>query len=638
MLSDIKERATGWIAWIIVIIISIPFALWGVHEYLAAQSKVTVAEVAGQEISQDDYRQTLQDFRERLRRNGVENAYLESPEFKQKVLAGMVERVLLERDADKSGYRISDAQLLAYIHSVPQFQRDGKFDPDMYGRALANGRMTKTMFEARARRENALTQIRNGFRESAFVTPSDRAQVLNLFLERREYDYAVIRSGTLTGEINISDEAVKQEYEKNKEMYRSLERMKVRYLRLSVSDLASKVSVSEDDIRKFYESNRGRYVVPETRDASHILIKVNKPGDETSENEAREKARALAERARKGEDFSELAKSSSQDSGSARNGGELGTIKPGVMVKPFETALYGMARPGDISDPVKTNFGWHVIRLNKINPEQAKPFEETRTEVEKDLRQRRAEELFIEQAEQFRNLLYERSQELEPAADALKLKIETSDWITRDQGTGLFADPKLREVAFGDEVLLNNNNSEAVEVGAGTLIAVRRGEVEPARQKPLDEVKDQIVEKLKRVRATERAKEIGEGLVGKLRSGGAWDGLLGQNGLQSKHADQTRVDVSGEVPAAVTAEIFRANLPVAGKPVFTGVAVGPDYYVVRLDDVKTGDPATAKNEVKQRAESILEARRGVEYYNYYQDGLRKRAEKNNDIKIHGDKL
>ena len=639
MLSEIKDRATGWMAWVIVIIISIPFAFWGVNEYLSARANVPVAEVAGHEISQEDYRQNLQQVRERFRRSGLNSDYLDSKEFKRKVVDSMVTSALLDLDADEQGYRIGDVQLSEFIRTVPEFQRDGKFDQDAYQRALIASGQNAVGFEQRMRRENVLAQIRNSFSESAFITPSERIELLGLYTQKRDYDYALVRPSKFENTVSLSEQEIEQRYNDNRDRYQTPEQIKIQFLKLAVSDFAKEVAVNDEQIEKYYQENINRYLTPETRAASHILIKLAKDADDKARNAALEKAQALVQQARDGADFAELAKNNSADTVSAKNGGDLGIVKQGQMVPAFEQALFALAKEGDVSEPVLSDFGYHVIKLNSIIAEKPKPLEEVKAKIKQDLQRALAEEQFIAKSEAFNNAVYEQSHSLEPAAEATGLEIQTSDWFTRDKGTGIAANPKVREVAFSAEVLNEERNSESFELDQSTLISLRKLEYKKARPQELKEVRDDIEKTLRQEKARAKAKQAGEDLLKKLKGGEAWDSLLSAEALTGETASHQRSENVSQPPAQVVEAAFQLPKPGSTGASYAGLALDNGvFYLVRLRQVVDGDVENASAEVKQKIDALLKARRGREYYYNYEAGLRKRAEAGNSIKVFEENL
>ncbi len=628
MLSQIRDRATGWIAWAIVIIITIPFALWGINSYFEGLTQVDVAIVDGEEIDYQTYQNAVSERRRFMLQTlggRVDPDVFNSDEFKTQVLDDLIDDVLLSNEARRFGYRVSDAQLAAWIQSLPQFQRDGAFDRALYEDVLRRVGYTVAQFESLQRRQSTLDQLRTAYGDSAFVTDSDVNNLLKLIYERRQAEYVTLTPEMFTGDVEVSDAEIEQEYQANTERYRERARLKVAYVELSVDELAQAITPSEDELRQLYDESEQRFVAPEQRRASHILVALAEDADEAARKAALDKAVDLAAQARAGTDFAELAREHSDDSGSAANGGDLGVISRGVMVAPFEQAVYDMEE-GAISDPVETRYGYHVIRLAEVVPERRKTFEEVRTQLEEQERRRQAEALFLHNAETFRNLVYEQPESLEPVAEELRLEIKESDWFTSSQGEGVAANPRMREVAFGEEVLEGGLNSEVIEIGLNSLVAVRKLAYEESKLSPLGQVRDAIRTELQRAKAATKAEEAGEEMLKALRGGAEWERMLEERGLTVTPLPELRSEATANEARAVAEAVFAAPRP-AAEPVFGGASAEfGNYAVYRLSSVTAGDPEGIEESERARVVELLRQRQGVDYFLAYRQGLRDRAD------------
>ena len=627
MLTKIRDRASGWIAWIIVFLISIPFALWGVNEYFAGVGEINVADVNGVEIDQQTYRTALEDRREALSRalgGRADPELVNSIAFRRGVLDGLIQRTLLVNDAIEKGYRVSDDQLRRYIESAPQFQRDGKFDNDLYRQVVTGYRYTTTSFEERLRQENVLQQLQSGFTGSALVTSRDVDAFLKLLQQKRSFQYVVVTPEQFQDDVEVSDAEIEKHYQDDSSLYATPEQIKTQYVRLGVADLRSEISVSEDELRSLYESNKARFTTPERRKASHVLIRVTDSDGEERISEARAKAEGLLQQIRDGAAFAEVAKEHSEDPGSVTNGGDLGFVEKDAMVKPFEDALYKLA-DGEVSEPIRSPFGYHLIKLTELVPQTQQLFEDVREQLAEEEIRRQAEDLFLDRAETFRNLVYEHPETLEVVAEEMNLPLQTSEWFSRNEGAaGEISDnPKVREVAFSDEVYGEGLNSEALELDRDTLIALRKLELKPEAVRPLEDVRDGIVEKLKAKKARERGHALGEELLGKLKDGEEWSAAIGASNLEAQKAVITRADTQTDVSRELVEEVFRAGYPTEGQPIFGSVAREDGSYVVyRVDNVEAGDPATAPDELKTRVREALVRRRGEDLFLAYLEQLR----------------
>jgi len=632
MLSEIRERATGWIAYVIVGIIIIPFAFWGVNEYFAGGSDVVVATVNGTEIEQSEYRRALENRRRQMRDVMGESFspdLANSPAFNRRVLDDLIARTLLSEHAETEGYRIGDEQLARAIRSDPNFQDGEQFSPELYNNTVSRLGLTRSGYESSLRQQLILEQMRDGVRGSAFYTPSSTDRIAALLAQERRFDYAVLTAERFVDEQEVSEAEVRAEYEARSDRYRTPERMKVEYVELSVDALKPLVDVTEEDLRQAYERNRERFSTEPVRRASHILIEHEEQSG-GGEDPALAEARALREQLHSGADFEALAREHSDDPGSASQGGDLGRIEAGTMVEPFEDALFSLGEEGAITpQPVETRFGYHIIKLTEYEPPEVTPFEEVRDQLAEEERARQAEALFLDRAEAFRNISFENPQSLEPVADQLDLSIEESGWFTRADGDGIAASPEVREAAFSEDVYEQNLNSRAIELDMSTLVVVRKTAVQQASLRPLEEVRGEIEASLKRRRAAEHVAELGPRLVEDLESGADWDRLVAEQGVDSRQItwSRGRGAEAAAPPGELLNAVFRAPPPAAGASVHGGAALrNGDYGLFRLAEVIDIEPARAPDELRSRVEQRLAERRRQDVLQEYIADLRARAE------------
>ena len=634
MLSNIRDRATGWIAWIIVILISIPFALWGINSYFEAKARIPVAEVNGETITLDDFQEALEAQRRALRRSLGKRAtpeLLDSPRFKRQVLEGMIARQLLLEDAQSWGYRISDAQLRVLIRSDPGFQRNGKFDPALYEAALRQAGLDTLTFEESLRADNTLAQVRNGFIESAIVPAAELDRLLRLLDQSREFEYATLRPARFEKAVRLGEDEIQAYYQSHQDDFQAPERVRLAYLTLSVGDLMARVQADEEALRRAYQEQASRYTVPEARRARHILVPVPEDADDKAVAAARKQAEALRRRVLAGADFAKLAREKSGDRLTASKGGDLGFVVPGVMDAAFEKALFGL-KVGEVSQPVRSRYGWHLIKLEAIRPEKRRPFEKVRPELERQFKRKEAARRFLDLAETFSDLVYEQPDSLEPAAEELELEVRSTGWITRQGGPGIAANPKVVQAAFSEEVLAGQN-SETIELDPDTLVAVRVVEHQPARRRPLEEVRREVERRLRGEKARAEMKRTGQDLLRRLRAGGDWKALLESAGLEPRASGRVKRDAAKGVPPMVLRKAFRLGRPEGG-PRYGALEDAGGYVLIRLTRVTDGDPAKVDDKLRAFARQALRRHNGEEFYIAYREGLRRAA----DVVIHEDQL
>lgn len=635
MLTTIREKTQGWIAGIILALVAVPFALWGINAYFEGGGNVNVAQVNGTDISVDSYRRNLDEQRRSLQRmlgRGVDPRLFDTPAFRQQVLDSMIDDMLFVSEVESQGYRASTADLARQIRSVPQFQRDGQFDPKLYEALVRNEGRDVRSYEAGLQQNFAIRQAQSGFDRSALLLPSDLENLLKLQGQQREASVALLRPARLRGRVQVSAQDIEQEYQANAVRYTTPERVRVEYLRLAASDLAAGIRVSDEDVRKAMAETAASAVGKEERRARHILIKLPTGADAKTEQAAMTKIQGLRAKLASGADFATLARQNSEDPGSAAQGGDLGFVGRGVMVKEFEQALFALKK-SELSAPVRTSFGLHLIQLTDIKKPPAAPVV-ARAKIEAELKARKAEERFFELSEKFNNLVYEQPDSLKPAAETLGLSVQTSEWFTRSGGSGILANPKLVEAAFDPEVLTQGRNSNVIEIAPNTLVALRIHAHEPPRQQPLAEVRAQIETALLAKAAQTEAGRLAEEALGKLRAGQAFDAVTKQYGMEVQGQRIYGRKTPGIDPS-VLAALFKAAHPQSSEPVF-GETVLADGTVAVFALKRVIQPAKpdSKDAEAENLRKALEARRGREFLESYRAGLRQGAK----IKVYKDQL
>ncbi len=629
MLSTIREKTQGIFATVILMLIGIPFILWGINSYFDKGEKINVAKVNGQDISQLTYRRMLDQLRGR-----VDPKTFDSRPFKTTILDSLIDKSLLLRDVEDNRYRVSDARLAQLIRELPYFQRDGRFDPPLYEAMLRREGMSPQEFEARLRDENLTGQIQNGLSNSVIVTQADVAGVTRLMRQERDVAYAVINPDTLAAKDGVSQKDIEEYYSSHADMFQTPEQVRVNYVRLSAADLNKNFQPTEDDLRKAYADEASHYVIPEKRRASHVLIPLPAQAAEEAAKQALTKVEEVEKRAHQGADFAGLAKKYSGDDTTAAKGGDLGEVRRGMLPKELEAAIYAL-KPGEISKPVRSTFGYHLVKLTALTPEKRKPFAAVRKELTEIVRRHKAEDRFFEVSEKFRNLVYEQPDSLAPAANALGLTVEKSDWFTRTGGSGIAASVKVAEAAFEPDVVSQVRNSDTIEASGDTLVAVHVTEHRPAGRKPLTEVSPQIERLLKQQQSIEKAREMGSAWLQQLRAGASLEQLAKKHGVKYQPAKAvSREQIAGVDRRIVDAD-FRAPRPAADKPVYDVVDMSSQgFAVIALKQVRDPSDKKADAATEEKAKRLLSVRRGADYYANYRVGLRQKA----DIKIYSDQF
>ena len=520
MLEVIRTHSKGWVAKFILILITVPFALFGIDAYLKdAGTGASVAKVDGATISVQEYRNAMQSLRDRLQKENPEDvAALDSQEVKQSVLDRLINTRLLSAEVAHSNFKVTNEQLALFITSLPEFQQGGKFSQEVYDKLLIQNQMTPSQFENKMRSELLLQQVRDGIPGLAFTTPAVENAVLNIEHQQREVSVAEIKTSDFISQVKVEPSEVRAYYEKHKDKFKVPEQVKLEFVMLSANTLITKMQATEEEAKKFYDENAAKFQGNEQRHASHILIGVSATASADAKAEAKKKAeQVLAEVKKNPAKFAELAKKYSQDPGSAEKGGDLGTFGRGAMVKPFEEAVYAM-KAGDVSGLVQSDFGYHIIKLNEISG-QSQGFDAMKAQIRAELMYQKAIAKFSEQAEAFSALVYEQSTSLQPAADAYGVPVQKSEWLSYADGAKFFKSDKLMTLVFTNEVLKDKRNTEAVEISNNTLVSARVVEYKPSAPRSFDEIKGGIEDLLKIEKASKLAIDKGALSLASLKEG-----------------------------------------------------------------------------------------------------------------------
>jgi len=572
---------------LVLAIIILPFALWGVDSYVrGGRGSNELATVGGSPIASEEFQRALSQQQERLRPQlgGNANKLLESMEFRRGVLQELINQRLLLLYAGKGHLAVGDGVLRDVITSQPSLQVDGKFSRERYEALVASQNMSVEQFEALLRRDLLLQQASLPVANAALAGRLSADRWLMAQLEEREVAAALVRADQFAG-ATPDAEAVKRYYEENRARFEQPEQLRVDYLVLSQDRFVREASVDEAAIKAWYEANAARYVKPEQRRASHILLRLDKNASEGEAKAAAEKAAQILDQLKANSgDFAKLAKQHSQDPGSAANGGDLGFFGRGMMVKPFEEAAFAL-REDQVSEPVRSDFGIHIIRLTGIRPQQAQKLDEVRDEIIAELKRQAGAKRYAEAAENFANIVYEQPDSLQPAAEKFALKVQSSDWLAK--GGALpepFANEKLAQAIFGEDAIKNRRNTEAIETAPTTLVAARVAEHRPAAVLPLEQVAGTIAKALQREAGLAQAATAGQAALEKLRRGESaalsWSTVRPVSRMAAQDLDE-----------ASRAAIFHAATDKL--PAFVGVKVPAGFALYRIDGVKPFDAAVA---------------------------------------------
>lgn len=639
MLQAIRERAQGWLAWVIVALISVPFALWGIQSYLGVGGEPVVAKVNGVEISDRDLSRRTQQARIELRERLGETydpALFEEGRLRAEILDDMIRQTLLLDTSNRIGMRVSDEEIRVQILSEPAFQRDGRFDREAYERLLQLQGLSPAQFEEQLRQQLLGNQLLRAVVGSELVTRQELRDYQRLVGQTRDLSYALIPAVDFRSDAPIGEDEIQAFYEANAPRFQSPEMVKLDYLVLDVADLAKGAEIGDDELRRVYDEDQSRFGRGEQRSVRHLLLTVPQDADDAAAQAVEARVRAIRERILAGEAFVEVARAESQDPGSASEGGSLGTIEQGLMDPVFDTVAFTLP-VGELSEPVRTRFGYHLIEVTEIIPPATKPFEEVKEELRAEVSRQRAESLFYDLGERLANVAYESPDSLEPAADELGLTLRQSDWIGREGGEGILAHPRVMSAAFSDEVLVGRANSDLIEPERDTLRAVvlRVADHRVAAVRPLDEVRDEIVEELRLARAREAATQAGSSAAEKIRQGMSWSEAVPSAVVETPAAVGREVQT---VPAPIRELAFTLPVPVEGAAsVGTTLLENGDVAVIQVTSVRDGEVTSSEGPSPTSEAAMLAQVLGRQVYDAMLGDMELRAKvERNPIKTTSD--
>ncbi len=583
MLETIREHAQGWIARIILGLIALTFAFWGVDSYIKGDGKAPpAAKVNDGEISQHDFIKTLKEQGDAMKQQM--GAKVDEKALRAKVMEQMINTQLLAQAGHKAGFAILEPQIESILAGIEIFQEAGKFSSERLQAWLRSNGMSEQQLRAMIAQDLLLKQVQIGYGEGAVAPMPSAVRLAGLLAQQREVNEAQFDRKTFMNATRIDDKAVQSEYDAHKADYATPAMLRAQYLVLSQATLAEKVQIGDEQARKFYETNAARFQEPERRSASHILIKLDAGADDKSRQAAKAKAeQVLAEVKKSPAQFAALAGKYSADAGSAKNGGSLGrAFTREEMVKPFSDAAFQMQK-GAISNLVESQFGFHILRLDGIVPGAKLGFDVVKDDIIKELRQQEAQRKFAEAAERFSNMVYEQPDSLAPAAKEFGLTLQESAWFNPKSAPAVLANAQLLQALYSSDAQKKRQNVEAVEVAPNTLVSARVLEYRAAGQRPLAEVAGEIRLKLAAQQARKLAIEAGVKSLQHPEQVNNWSVAMTVSRMQPLN-----------LPAAAVKAIFRT--PSAKLPAYVGAETADGYRLYRIDRIMVGkaDPEMAK--------------------------------------------
>ena len=606
MLQQIRDKITGWFAAVFLGAIAIVFIFWGIQ----FESSVTqaAAKVNGEKISVEAVRRAWQERQRELQQELRDELPPEVVRTEQQnLIDNFIRRELLLQRADELGYRVSDRELAEAIAAIPALQVDGKFDRDRYAALLRQQGRTEAGFEDDFRQDLQVRQMQDAMTGSGFALPGELRRRVEIGNEARDVQMVLVPVDGYLAAAAVTEEQIAKRFEERKADFLTAEKVNLQYLELNLGSIAAGVEVNEQKLREFYDQVAAeRYTTTERRRARHILVESG-----SDDAAAQAKAEKLTAEARAGADFAALATKNSDDPGSKEQGGDLGWSMRDSFVGPFADALFAM-QPGEIKGPVKTQFGYHVIKLEGVEPGAQRSFDDVRAELESDYRREQAQALFYERSQQLADESFTALSELESVAKKLGLELRTVEGYTRQGGGPFGAEKKMIDAVFSDEVLKQGQNSQAVSIGEETVVVARVTDHQPPQQRPLADVRGAIEAGLRAEAASEAAQAAATAAAAKLAAGTPVADVARELKSQPMPATTVTRRMDG-LPPELAKALFTVPAPAPGKvstgtaKLDNGTAVVFAVTAARPGTMPTTDAAELADALKQLGNVIGQA-------------------------------
>ena len=625
MLTAIRDRASGWIAAIIVGALIISFAFWGVSFYFGDGPELNVAQVNDEQISQRAFQRSFQNFRQRMQAMFGGSFSLEEDELiRQQTLQSLIDAELINQIVRRQGLRVSDAVVIQTIKELELFKDEEGFDRGKYERGIFSLGMDPAYFENQVRMDLLSEQLQAGLAESLFVLDEETAHVWRLGAQTRDIRYAILERDRFMDEVEVSAEEISEYYAANPADYLEPEQVRIAYVELNVAEIATSMSVDAASLRAYYEDNRAEYDIAEQRSLQRLSVKTadgaSMPPGDGAEPEARAVIEAALALANEGREFAEIAAQFSAE-GRALEFSEHDFMTRGVMDAEIDAFLFSAAE-AELSGIIATATGLNIVKVRAISGGPDNSFENAAPQVEQDYRLARAEARYFELADELVTLSYEHPDTLEVAAEVAGLKISETAYFSRDSGAteGISANAAILTHSFDPELIQSGQNSDAIDLGQNHIVVLRVIGHKPAQTRPLAEAREQVLTDLRQKKAAARAEQSGQAILAGLKAGQPDSALETALEVEWSAVEGVKRD-DVLVSRAILRHAFRLGKPENGQPVMTGAALGSgDYALVVVTAAQEGEAAPADEDLRQDLDLELKrARGGAEWRGFLQN-------------------
>ena len=631
MLAIIRDKATGWIAAVIIGLLVISFAFWGVSFYSGQAGELNVAKVNDVDISFQSFQRSFSQLRKQMQSVLGDSLSLEEDTLiKNQTIEKLIESELINQLVIDSGLNITNEKLVESIKNIEFFRNEEGFDRIKYERSINSIGMASSIFEAQLRMDLLSEQLRAGFFETTFILETELENILRLESQSRDITYTILSLPSFIEDGEISDSDIDTFYQANPNLFTQPEQVKVAYLELNIKELAKDIETNEEVLRNFYNDNKGDYDVVGQRSIRKLFVKTGEKATNENKTKAEAVITSALELVNEGKDFEEIVE---QSTGETLEFSEHIFMSKGIMGKEIDEFLFN-SEEGAVSKVIETKEGFNIVKVVEIRGGSENKYENSAQKVKEDYKNKQAELQFFELSDQLTTLSYENSDNLEIAADAIGKEIINTDYFARDNDLeGLLSDPLIISKSFDPELIRSRNNSDVIELSDNHIVVLRVIEHKKPAAKPLEDVRDEVIASIRLKLAREKINETGDRIVAELKSGVNPESVISHSGIEWTTTEKVKRD-DMFINRAILRSIFEAGKPNSDEPIITSQRLGSGDYAIIVILNAYDETLEVDEELKKITD--LKLRRMLST-NEWQDLLRD-ARNNTNIRIFNENI
>ena len=631
MLAIIRDKATGWVAGVIIGLLVLSFAFWGVSFYSGQAGELNVAKVNDVDISFQSFQRSFSQLRKQMQSVLGDSLSLEEDAFiKNQTIEKLIESELINQLVIDSGLNITNEKLVESIKNIEFFRNEEGFDRIKYERSINSIGMASSIFEAQLRMDLLSEQLQAGFFETTFILEPELENILRLESQSRDITYTILSLPSFIEDGEISDSDIDTFYQANPNLFTEPEQVKVAYLELNIKELAKDIETNEEVLRNFYNDNKGDYDVVEQRSVRKLFVKTGEKATNENKTNAEAVITSALELVNEGKDFEEIVK---QSTGETLEFSEHIFMSKGIMDKEVDEFLFN-SEEGEVSEVIETKEGFNIVKVIEIKGGSENKYENSAQKVKEDYKNKQAELQFFELSDQLTTLSYENSDNLEIAADAIGKEIINTDYFARDNDLeGLLSDPLIISKGFDPELIRSRNNSDAIELSDNHIVVLRVLEHKAPATKPLEDVRDEVIASIRLKLAREKINETGDRIVAELKSGVNPESVISHSGIEWTTTEKVKRD-DMFINRAILRSIFEAGKPNSDEPIITSQRLGSGDYAIIVILNAYDETLEVDEELKKTTDLKL---RRILSTNEWQDLLRD-VRNNTNIRIFNENI